>query len=133
MPISRTSRAIAPVTSPANVVQHGTTPAAADTAPASTGLLCGLRGRRRETEPRVEVSRKRGSAEGRAQVKGTDRKTAQSLQKHAFGRHTAIVAATPATPVRPGSSIQHARTRDGTALHVAIGSDGVSAVPSFDP
>jgi hypothetical protein len=134
MPISRTSRAIAPVSSPANVVEHRPPPSTAGaSARESTGLLCGLQGRGKAAEPRVEVGRTRGSDQGRAQVKGTDKQTAQALQKHAFGRDTGIVAATPATPLRPGSSVQHARTRDGTALHVAIGSDGVSAVPSFDP
>ena len=130
----RTSRTVAPVNSPANVGGEGPTQATTAAPPSSTtGWLCGLQGRDAQSEPRVEVGRTRGSQIGQAKVKGTDRKTAQVLQKHALGRHTGIVAATPATPVREGASVQHARTRDGTALHVAIGGDGVAAVPSYEP
>lgn len=136
MPISRTSRAIVPVSSPIGGVED-TPPrtAAPMPAPSSTGLLCGLRrrGSVEEAMPRVEVSRTRGSHQSLAQVKGTDKKTAQALQKHALGRHTGIVATTPAMPQRAGASVQHARTRDGTALHVAIGADGLAAVPSYEP
>ena len=130
----RTSRTVAPADSPANVGTDRPTPAT-PTAPRSStpGWLCGLQARDAHAEPCVEVGRTRGSRIGQAKVKGTDRKTAQVLQKHALGRHTGIVAATPATPVREGASVQHARTRDGTALQVSIGPDGVAAVPSYEP
>jgi AvrE-family Type-III effector proteins (T3Es) len=129
---ARHTTTVVPVATPPHEGGHVTQGTVPSAPPESQGPLAGLGGRPAGV-PRVKVGQTRGSHEHQASVKGTDKKTAKALQQHVLGQNTGLVSTTPAVPGRPGSTTQLGRTRDGAAVHLAIGTAGVSAVPSYEP
>lgn len=86
-----------------------------------------------EVVPEVVTAQTRGSRRTKISVKTDDAKTAKALQRDVLGKGTGLIATTPPRAQGPGSTLQYGHTQDGTALRIAMGPAGSSAIASHGP